>query len=160
MEQQGDAGSSRCSRPARGFPRTHYFAQARVVFAVARSRCSELFSLPGSITLWELPAEIEDQFEEQWQSWLDQSDQWAPLFEQLAELQSHDLLGVLSDLGLLCADQFQSVARLRRSVDGHGVPLPATPQPTDAILTLLAAGFALGQPGSPAIPHARLESLP
>jgi hypothetical protein len=35
-----------------GFPVTHYFAQARVVFAVARSRCNELFSPPGCLTLF------------------------------------------------------------------------------------------------------------
>ena len=39
----------------RGFPATHYFAQNRVVFAVARSRCNELFSPPGCLTLWNLP---------------------------------------------------------------------------------------------------------
>ena len=51
----------------RGFPGTHYFAQARVVFAVARTCYNELFSLPGCMTLWNLPAEVEDQFEEHWQ---------------------------------------------------------------------------------------------
>ena len=35
----------------RGFPHTHYFAQARVVFAVARQRCKELFDPPQCITL-------------------------------------------------------------------------------------------------------------
>ena len=35
----------------RGFPATHYFAQARVVFAVARARCQELFAPPGCMTL-------------------------------------------------------------------------------------------------------------
>src|SRR5947208_13728638 len=48
----------------RGLPRTHRFAQARIVFAVARSRCQELFDAPGSVTLWRLPANSEDQFEE------------------------------------------------------------------------------------------------
>ena len=55
----------------RGFPSTHYFAQARVVFSVARSRCKELFNLPGSMTLWNLPVHVEDAFEDQWQTWLD-----------------------------------------------------------------------------------------
>ncbi len=32
----------------RGFPSTHFFAQARVVFAVARARCNELYSPPGA----------------------------------------------------------------------------------------------------------------
>jgi hypothetical protein len=31
----------------RGFPATHHFAQARVVFEVARGRCRELFIRPA-----------------------------------------------------------------------------------------------------------------
>ena len=58
----------------RGLPRTHRFAQARVVFAVARARCEELFDAPGSVTLWRLPAEVEDQFDEHWQAWLGERD--------------------------------------------------------------------------------------
>ena len=38
-----------------GLPRTHRFARARVVFAVARLRCDELFDPPGCVTLWKLP---------------------------------------------------------------------------------------------------------
>lgn len=36
---------------SRGFPRTHIFAQAGVVLAVARSRCAEVFQHPGATTL-------------------------------------------------------------------------------------------------------------
>src|SRR5262245_13092380 len=50
----------------RGFPRTHAFAQARVVFAVAAHRCREVFDPPRSMTLWNLPAEVEDRFESEW----------------------------------------------------------------------------------------------
>ena len=57
----------------RGFPSTHYFAQARIAFAVARSRCHELFDPPGCMTLWHLPAEVEDRFDEHWQDWLEQA---------------------------------------------------------------------------------------
>jgi hypothetical protein len=38
----------------RGFPRTHRFAQARSVFAVADHRCAEVFDPPGCVTLWRL----------------------------------------------------------------------------------------------------------
>src|SRR5438132_2207688 len=38
----------------RGFPTTYAFAQARIVFEVARSRCRELFDPPGCIVkAWE-----------------------------------------------------------------------------------------------------------
>jgi hypothetical protein len=53
---------------SRGFPSTHDFARARIAFAVARSRCRELFDPPGCMTLWRLPAEVEDRFEEHWQA--------------------------------------------------------------------------------------------
>src|SRR5262249_1148666 len=81
---------------ARGFPRTHFFTQARVVFAIARSRCHELFSPPGCMTLWHLPAALEDQFDERWQHWLDEADTWAPFFQDLATVQEDDLLQVLT----------------------------------------------------------------
>lgn len=58
---------------ARSFPRTHWFAQAQVVFAVARSRCHELFDPPGCMTLWNLPAQVEDAFEDAWPRWADEA---------------------------------------------------------------------------------------
>jgi hypothetical protein len=140
----------------RGFPSTHFFAQARIVFAVARSRCHELFDPPGCMTLWSLPAEIEDQFEDQWQGWLDTSDKWAPFFEQLASATSDDLLTFLKRFDLLSPAQVESASKLRRSAENRAVPLPGTHRPSDEIITLLAAGFFRGEPGNPAIPYARL----
>jgi len=141
----------------RGFPSTHYFAQARIAFAVARSRCHELFDPPGCMTLWSLPAEVEDQFEEHWQDWLDQGDKWAPFFERLASAGSKDLLSELSAFGLVNQSHLDAVAKLRRSAEGRSVPLTGTHQPNDEIFTMLAAGFARGEKGNPAIPYARLE---
>jgi hypothetical protein len=141
----------------RGFPTTHYFAQARVVFAIARSRCNELFNPPGCMTLWSLPAEIEDRFEEQWQMWLDQGEDWSLFFQNLANTEGNDLLKVLSEFQLISSDQTESVSKLRRSAEGRAVPLPGTYQPNDEIIALLAAGFARGEQGNPAIPYARLE---
>jgi hypothetical protein len=140
----------------RGFPSTHHFAQARVAFAVARSRCNELFSPPGCMTLWNLPPEAEEQFEECWQSWLDEADAWRPFFEELANLQVKKLLRELSRLELVNESVVAAVSKLRRSAEGRAVPLPGTHVVNDEILTLLAAGFALGGPESPSIPYARL----
>jgi hypothetical protein len=142
----------------RGFPATHYFAQARVVFAVARSRCNELFSPPGCMTLWNLPAEVEDQFEEHWQGWLDQSDKWIEIFEPLAILTGDDLLKALGQFELVSQAQIDVVTKLRRSAENRAVPLPGTYAPNNDVMTLLAAGFSRGDPGNPAIPYARLEA--
>ncbi len=141
----------------RGFPSTHYFAQARIAFAVACSRCHELFDPPGCMTLWNLPAEVEDQFEEHWQGWLDQGESWTPFFEKLAAAGGGDLLAELSDFGLVDQTHLDAVGKLRRSAEGRSVPLPGTHQPNNEIITLLAAGFARGEKGSPAIPYARME---
>lgn len=141
----------------RGFPSTHSFAQARIAFAVARSRCHELFDPPGSMTLWNLPADIEDQFDERWQDWLDEGDQWEPVFAKLSETEPGDLLRMLEAFDLIDQSQVEAVGKLRRAAEGRSVPLAGTHCPDDDIITLLAAGFARGEPGSPAIPYARLN---
>src|SRR5687767_13552002 len=64
----------------RGFPRTHFFAQARSVFAVAAHRCTEIFDLPRAVTLWRLPEAIEEEFDERWEQWLDKADDWTVFF--------------------------------------------------------------------------------
>jgi hypothetical protein len=141
----------------RGFPSTHHFAQARVVFEVAKSRCHELFDPPGCMTLWNLSAEIDDRFQEHWQEWLDDSERWAPIFETVAGQSGSNLIESLQGLELLSSEQTGSVSALRRSAENRAVPISGTHQPTDDIITLLAAGFARGEVGSPAIPYARLE---
>ena len=141
----------------RGFPRTHFFAQASVVFAVARTRCEEVFNPPGCMTLWSLPAQLEDDFQEHWQLWLDEGDQWSPFFESLAAIQDADLVELLTKLELLSPTQAEEVRALRRSAEGRAVMISGTHQPNDEIVGLLAASFSRGEPGKPAIPYARLE---
>src|SRR5271169_195079 len=75
----------------RGFPRTHYFAQARSVFAVASFRCREVFDPPQSVTLWQLPETVEEEFESHWERWLDQADAWEAFFQRLENLKDNDL---------------------------------------------------------------------
>ena len=142
----------------RGFPTTHAFAQARIVFEVARGRCRELFDPPGCMTLWNLPADVEDQFEEHWQGWLDKGENWAPFFDELASYDGDDLLKALGKLNLISQSQLEAVGKLRRSAENRAVPLPGTHQPNDNIITLLAAGFSRGESGNPAIPYARLDA--
>lgn len=142
---------------SRGFPKTHAFAQARVVFSVARARCAELFSPADCMTLWNLPASVEDQFDARWQDWLDEGDGWAEFFETLQEPPSTDLIATLRDFDLLSDAHASSVAKLRRSAQGRAVPLPGTWAVNDEAVTLLAAAFSRGEVGNPAIPYARLE---
>lgn len=52
---KGQLGRFGAAALRRGFPRTHRFAQARAVFAVAAHRCAEVFDPPGGVTLWRMP---------------------------------------------------------------------------------------------------------
>ena len=141
----------------RGLPRTHSFAQARVVFSVASSRCLEVFSPPSSMTLWNLPAEIEDQFEDQWQRWLDEGEKWSEIFERIASYNGDDLLEFLVLCELITDDDIGRAKKLKRSAENRAVPIQGEHRPDDEVITLLATGFARGETGNLAIPYAKLR---
>jgi hypothetical protein len=151
-------GSRGVSVLKRGFPKTHSFAQARIVFEVARSRCHELFNPPGCMTLWSLPAAIEEQFQEHWQRWLDEPEPWLPVFKSLEGQGCSGLLEALDKFELITPAQLESVSKLRRAAEKRAVPIAGTYVPDDEIITLLAAGFSRGEPENLAIPYARLET--
>ena len=151
-EQLGSLGASVLSR---GFPRTHPFAQARSVFAVAAHRCTEVFDPPQCVTLWRLPEEIEEQFDAQWEHWLDHAADWRPFFQQLEALPATDLAALLKSLDLAHDPDLESLSRLRRSAEGRAVPLPGVFASTDSDVTLLALGFARAEKGALAVPYAR-----
>lgn len=139
----------------RGFPRTHRFAQARSVFAVAAHRCAEVFDPPGSVTLWRLPEATEEEFDARWEQWLDNAAEWAPFFEKLESIQGPDLLSILRGFELVNDRDVEAYGRLRRSAEGKAVPLPGVFAGTDDEVALLALGFAKGEPGALAVPYAR-----
>lgn len=150
--QLGKVGSSALRR---GFPRTHHFAQARSVFQVAASRCADVFDPPDCVTLWRLPESIEEEFDAQWEKWLDDASAWAPFFQQVEALQNTDLATTLRDFGLAGDPDIQEFTRLHRSAEGRAVPLPRAFAYTDEDVTLLALGFARSDPGALAVPYAR-----
>jgi hypothetical protein len=139
----------------RGFPRTHRFAQARSVFAVAAHRCAEVFDPPNCVTLWRLPEVAEEEFDARWEQWLDNAAEWMPFFESLESIQGTDLLSILRSFELVSDRHLGAYGSLRRAAGGKAVPLPAVFSGTDDEVTLLALGFARGEPSAPAIPYAR-----
>ena len=155
---QGILGPHGAKILRRGFPATHVFAQARIGFAVARARCQEIFDPPGCVTLWSLPAEIEDLFDEEWQGWLDDAGTWRPWIEGLASDPGADLGAFLGRLDLVSHAQLEAARKLKRSSGNRAVPIPGTHGPSDELVALLAAGFCRGEPGCPAVPYARLEA--
>ncbi len=151
-EQLGALGADVLSR---GFPRTHHFARARSVFAVAAHRCAEVFDPPQCVTLWRLPEEIEEQFDTQWEYWLDHAADWRPFFKRLESLPGTDLAAILESLELVDDQDLESLSRLRRSAEGRAVPLPGVFASTDKDVTLLALGFARAEKGALAVPYVR-----
>ena len=115
----------------RGFPRTHHFAQARSVFAVAAFRCREIFDPPNSVTLWRLPEVVEEEFEAHWERWLDQADEWKLFFAELEALKEAELMSALQSFNLITDEDTQVFARLRRSAAGRSTcPTYRTLRPT------------------------------
>jgi hypothetical protein len=143
----------------RGFPRTHHFAQARSVFAVAAHRCAEVFDPPGCVTLWRLPEAFEEEFEQRWEQWLDNAGDWAPFFEKLEALQNTDLVTVLRGFELVSDRDVQAYGKLRRSAEGRAVPLSGVFTGANADIALLALGFARGEPGAVAVPFLKIADV-
>jgi hypothetical protein len=139
----------------RGFPRTHRFAQARSVFAVAAHRCAEVFDPPGCVTLWRLPEAVEEAFDARWEHWLDNAGAWTNFFEKLESLSGSDLAELLRAFELVEERDIEAYRKLRRSAEGRAVPLPGVFSGTDADVALLALGFARGEPSTLAVPYAR-----
>lgn len=142
---------------SRGFPRTHLLAQARTVFAVALHRCDEVYNAPGAVTLWKLPAEIEDQFDDAWSIWLDDLDPWDEFLQQLNAQTSDNLLDVLLALDLIDEEIVQQIGRLKRAADSRSVPLSDDLTLDDRLIMLLAASFARGESGKLAVPYVQLK---
>ena len=139
----------------RGFPKTHSLVQARVVFAVAASRCQNLFDPPDAITLWKLPVEIEDRFEANWPHWAENSAEWTSFLCKLEDSKNDDLLEEARRLELATDEVIEQARQLRRSAENRAVPIPGEHALSNRVLTLLALGFFRGEPGSPAVPYAR-----
>lgn len=153
----GQLGRLGASVLRRGFPRTHYFAQARSVFAVAAHRCAEVFDPPGSVTLWRMPEVIEEEFDARWEQWLDNAAEWTPFFDSLASQQGDDLALILRDFDVVNEGDLDRYAKLRRSAEGRSVSLPGAFSGSNDDVALLALGFGRGETGALAVPHMRLQ---
>lgn len=155
---RGQLGRLGTAAVRRGFPRTHYFAQARSVFSVAGFRCREVFNPPRSVTLWQLTEAVEAEFEAHWEHCLDLADEWRPFFLEVEALKESDLKSALESFNLLSEAASESFSRLRRSAEGRAVPLPGVFTATNLDVELLTLGFARGEPGALAVPYARLDN--
>ncbi|MSP63803.1 MAG: BrxE family protein [Myxococcales bacterium] len=153
---KGQLGRLGATALRRGFPRTHHFAQARSVFAVAAHRCAEVFDPPACVTLWRLPEAIDEEGDARWEHWLDHAADWQPFFQRLETLSGTDLPLSLRGYELVTDRHLEAYSRLRRSAEGHAVLLPGVFSGTNDEISLLALGFGRGEVGAPAVPYARL----
>jgi len=152
---KGQLGRLGAAALRRGLPRTHRFAQARSVFAVAAHRCTEVFEPPGCVTLWRLPEAVDEAFDARWEHWLDNAGEWTAFFEKIESLSGSDLAEILRAFELVEARDLEAFGKLRRSAEGRAVPLPGVFSGSDADITLLALGFARGEPSALSVPYAR-----
>jgi hypothetical protein len=155
---QGVLGRYGALALGRGFPKTHRFAQAKIAFSVAAHRCNEVYSHPSAHTLWNLPPDIEDRFKDKWLLWLENSVEWTPFFQLLEDISGITLHDLLVKLDLLTIDQADRSKKMRPSSHGPCVEIPGGDVLDDESLSLLAAGFGLGEPGRPVIPYLPYET--
>jgi hypothetical protein len=107
------------------------------------------------VTLWRLPEALEEAFDARWEDWLDRAAEWGPFFAKLDGLLGPDLVAALRDFDLVDDRDVERFGSLRRALDGRAVPLPGVFSGTAADVTLLALGFARGEPGALAVPYAQ-----
>jgi hypothetical protein len=148
----GQLGAMGTSVLRRGFPRTYRFAQAGSVFAVAAQRCRDLYQPPDAVTLWSLPATVEDDFDQAWSTWIDQASDWEPFFAELEQCTS-DLVHELRRLELVSPEHLDQLTRLKRSAEQRAVILPGNFTGSADDLAVLALGFARGEKDGPAVPY-------
>lgn len=144
---------------SRGFPRSQVFARARAVFAVARARSEEIFNPPDSYTLWHLPAEIEDQFEDAWAEWLEQPDEWEAFLERVEAQDESIVLAALDELGLISDAVVERANRLRRADDLRSVPVKLNGESPDDAIGLLAAAHCCCEKAKLSVPYVRVEEF-
>jgi hypothetical protein len=136
----------------RGFPKTQWFTRLGIVLAVARHRCQELFHPAGVLTLWHLPADVEDAFEDHWLNCLNSMDNWIPFFESISNMETTSLLDALFSLNLITSNQVDQVVRLKPTADNLSVALPKQHAINMDTLVLLAGAFSLSELGRPVVP--------
>ncbi len=154
-KQLGPSGASVLKR---GFPRTHHFAQARSVMAVAAHRCDQLLARTDAVTLWRLPEALEDRFDSLWETWLDRHAAWRSYFEAVAALRSGDIIDATTSLGLITNDEIKAFRALRTAPDGRGLMIGKAFTGQRPQIALLALGFSAGSANDPVVPFVRTST--
>jgi hypothetical protein len=151
-KQLAPAGASVLKR---GFPRTHHFAQARSVIAIASHRCDQLLLQSDAVTLWRLPETVEDRFEAHWDACLDSYADWHTFFNTVAAIREADVIAAMTGLDLVTTDEVKAFRALRAAPEGRGLSVGKSFVDQRRHIALLALGFAAGKAGEPIVPFMR-----
>jgi hypothetical protein len=151
----GQLGPQGAAVMRRGLPRTHYFAQARTVFAVAADRSAQIFDPPGCVNLWRLTETVEDRIDAVWESWLDDAESWRPFFERVASIRSLDLVKALQDFELVTEYDIRARNEMKKSLDERSIQVPGTFEGDRQKTALLALYHSAGSEGNLVVPYAR-----
>lgn len=154
---QGVLGSRGKVVLERGFPKTAPLARARVVFSVAQSRCASVFADAGKVTLWNLPAELEDQFTSHWSKWLSNSLQWDNFIEDIDSATEDGLTRGLLALGIVKEIHIEQASKAKDQKESHSAHVLNVEEIDADALSILAAGFALGDAGHLVVPFAATD---
>ena len=154
-DTQGVLGARGATLLRRGMPRSHRLAAARIGFEVAALRCRERLSDPSAMTLWALPADLEDAFQQHWHRWLREGEVWDRFCSTL-EAEGDGLAEQLLDRGLASEDDVRTARELDVDSEGRAVRLPDASTLDDHALQRLAAAFTVGKEGQLVVPAIRL----
>ncbi|WP_036025090.1 BrxE family protein [Bradyrhizobium yuanmingense] len=153
---QGQLGRQGATVLRRGFPRTHYFAQAKSVQMIAAARCAEIFDPRETVNLWRLTDDLEDRLDSIWEGWLDDAANWQSFFERVAGLKSTDVAATLKDFDLVTDAEVEAHGKIKKSADGRSLQIPEKFEGRRRVVALLALSFSASVPGSLVVPYARL----
>lgn len=137
------------------FPRTTRIAQARSAVLVARERCQSLLGPVDYTTLWNLPAEVEEQLDLRLGRLTAKPDEWQPFFEQLAALPQADLPESLLKLELITESDRASLPTLEITEQSSSVQLPGPRKLDIETIRLLALAFGCGRRNQLVVPYLR-----
>jgi hypothetical protein len=109
------------------------------------------------VTLWTLPARLEDDLEATWSRAIERADDWEPFFAEL-EVCTVDLANEMTRLTLIDDSHLEQLSRLKRSAEQRAVSLPGDFTWSANDFAMLALGFSRGAKGSPAVPFQKWRS--
>jgi hypothetical protein len=150
----GQLGPQGAAVLRRGFPRTHFFAQARSVFMIATSKCAQIFDPPNCVTLWHLTDAIEERLDTLWEGWLDDAANWRPFFERVADLKLTDVALALREFELVSDHEVDRQRALKKSADDRSIQISDPFAGQREVVALLALAFGAGAPGKLVVPYA------